>query len=70
MTTRLYRVLAASLASLVLFSGISVSAATRRPVRHRATISRSQSHHSTSVRSRATHRRVHRTVKRHRTVRR
>jgi hypothetical protein len=72
MTTYMNRVLAASVASLilVLFSGMGVSAAAKAPTRrHRTTASRPRSSHPTSAgSSHARHKRGHRTAHKHRTI--
>jgi hypothetical protein len=70
MTTRMNRLLAASVASLVLLSAIGVSAAAKRPARsHRTAASRSQTSHSTSTASsHARHKRGHKTARKHQTI--
>jgi hypothetical protein len=70
MMMRMNGLLAASVASLVLFSGIGVSAAAKRPApRHRTTASRPQTSPSKSAgSSHAKHKKGHKSSHKHRTI--
>ena len=69
MTTRMTRLLAASVASLVLFSASGASAADKRTTRsHRTAVSRSQTSHSRSVPSSRARHKARRNVHKRRTA--